>query len=120
MTKIAKITKNKKLPMHPCGNCVLIKPDDVLKTTESGIVTGTENEHDREEVAKVEGTLMAIGSCAWKDYGDGSPWAKVGDKVFFKRHVSDRIEDKNDIVNGKPQRYFLMSDIDVLAIIEEA
>ncbi len=105
--------------MRPCGNYVLVKPDDVLKQTSSGIITGTTSEHSREEVAKVEGTLVAIGKDAWADCGDGTPWAKVGDKVFIKRHVSDRIEDKNDIVNGEPQKYFLLSDLDVLAVIEE-
>ncbi len=105
--------------MHPCGNYVLVKPDDVLKQTSSGIITGTANEHSREEVAKVEGTLMAVGKDAWKDFGDGSPWARVGDKVFIKRHVSDRIEDKNDIVNGEAQKYFLLSDLDVLGVISD-
>jgi len=119
MKKVTKIQTKARLPMTPCGNYVLVKPDDVVKTTESGIITGTANEHNREETAKVEGTLMAVGKDAWRDCGDGSPWAEVGDKVYFKRHVSDKIADKNNMVDGKPQVMFLLSDLDILAVITE-
>jgi len=108
----------KKLPVKPVGYIVMIKPDDVLKKTESGIITGTADEHSREEVAMVEGTLVAVGHLAWKDCGDGSPWAKVGDRVYFKRHVADRIKDESDIVDGKAQIFFLLTDRDILGVLE--
>ncbi len=119
MSKIQTITKNKNPPLDPCGHYVLIRPDDVVRKTESGIITGTADEHSREGTAKVEGTLVAVGYNAWKDIGDGRAWAEVGDKVFFKRHVSDRIEDKNDIIDGHPQIFFLLTDLDVLGVINE-
>jgi len=108
---------SKKLPVNPVGYIIMVKPDDVLKKTASGIITGTDNQHSREEVAMVEGTLVAVGHLAWKDCGDGTPWAELGDKVYFKRHVADRIKDDNDIVDGKPQTYFLMTDKDVMGVM---
>lgn len=120
MNKIAKIEKVKELPIKPCGHYILIKPEPVEESYgEMGIVTGTNNQHSREHVASVRGTLVAVGENAWKAFDSGEPWAEVGDKVYFKRHVADRIEDRTDMVNNKPQEYFLMSDENVLAVIEE-
>lgn len=108
-----------KLPLRPCGHYVLVKPDPVEKTTQSGIVLYShENEAKREEVARVKGTLVAAGETAWDAFG-GDKWAQVGDHVYFKRHVSDRFEDENDIVNDKPQVYFLMSDENILGVLED-
>lgn len=115
----------KTLPIKPCGHYVLVKPDPIEKLSAGGIVTGTEQQHDREDVARVKGTLVSIGSNAWKAYnqgepdGVGKPWAKLGAHVLIKRHVSDRYIDEDDIVDGKPQVYFLMADENVLAVIEE-
>ena len=115
--KIQTITK--KLPLRPCGPHVLVKPDPFEETTESGIITVTKDQLRREEVARVKGTLVAIGNGAWIDYGDGKPWAEVGAHVYFKRHVSDRYLDEDDKVDGKPQEYFLLTDLDILGIIED-
>ena len=104
-------------PIRPCGHYVLVKPDPIEKTTASGIITGTADLHKREEVARVKGTLVATGPNAWIDFG-GDQWAEVGDHVYFKRHVSDRYDDENDIVDGKPQQYFLLADENILGIIE--
>lgn len=114
-----KISVGKKLPLRPCGPHVLVMPDPVEEVSEGGIITGTKEQLSREGVARVKGTIMAIGKGAWIDYGDGNPWAEVGDHVYFKRHVSDRYEDENDIVEGKPQQYFLLTDLDILGIIED-
>ena len=109
----------KKLPVTPCGHYVLVKPDKFEKTTPSGIITTTDSEARREEVARVKGTLVAIGSIAWFDYADGSPWAEIGDHVYYKKHISDRYLDESDIVDGKPTEYFLMNDNDIIGIVED-
>lgn len=117
MTQAEKIQSIKPLPMQPCGHYVLVRPDPVETTTASGIITGTNHQHEREAVARVKGTLVAVGEQAWQAFG-GDPWAEVGDRVYFKRHVSDRYEDQNDVVDGKPQVYFLMADENVLGVLE--
>ena len=106
-----------KLPVRPTGHYVLVKPDKFEKTTASGIVVATDYEVKREEVASVKGTLVAIGPQAWDAFG-GEKWANEGDRVYFKRHVSDRIFDEDDKIDGKPQMYFLMTDENILGVIE--
>lgn len=108
--------------IKPCGHYVLVKPVRVKKTTDGGIVL-PENLVKKENVASVKGELVAIGPNAWKAFcqgepdGIGKPWAEVGDTVRFKRHVSDRITDENDLdEDGEPQEYFLMTDENILAI----
>jgi co-chaperonin GroES (HSP10) len=103
--------------ISPCGHYVLVKPDPVEETYgESQIVVATKAELKREQVASVRGTLIAVGPNAWLAYDTGKPWAKVNDRVFFKRHVADRIEEETD---GEIQEYFLMSDDNILAVIGE-
>lgn len=110
----------KKIPIKPVGTFLLIKPDPIEKTTESGIIVhSNESVARREEVGRVKGTLVAIGDLAWKDYGEGEPWAEVGAHVYFKRHVADEYKDDEDMTDGKPQTYFLIPDLDLIGIIED-
>jgi co-chaperonin GroES (HSP10) len=101
------------------GHYVLVKPDTVESVSAGGIITGTQGQLQREQVASVKGTLVSIGDIAWADYTGGRRWANIGDRVFFKRHVADRIQDEKDIVDGKPQEYFLMNDNNILGVIED-
>lgn len=114
-----KITPIKKLSIKPAGHYILIKPDAMEKVSQGGILLN-DDMVNRENTAKVRGTLVAVGKNAWKAYDDGEAWAEVGDKVYFKRHVSDKVEDMTDLDDrGDPQTYFLMSDENLLAVIEE-
>ena len=108
----------KKISVKPCGHYVLVEPEIIDAVSEGGIILNKDMVN-RENTAKVRGTIVAIGANAWKDYG-GEPWAEVGDKVWFKRHVSDKIEDDNDIdEHGEKKLYFLLNDNDILAIRDE-
>ena len=104
--------------IKPTGHHVIIEPDAVEETTESGIVIATDTSTlAREQAATTRGTIVAVGPTAWKDPGlspDGKPWAKVGDYVYYTRHVSKVITDTE---SGKD--YFLLSDDNILAIIGE-
>lgn len=115
----------KKLKIKACGHYVIVKPERFEKTTDWGFVEASEGEVVRLDAAATRGHIVSIGDNAWKAFNQGEkespgkPWAKVGDYVYFKRYVADRIIDENDIVDGKPQEYFLMSDVDILAEIGE-
>lgn len=109
--------------IKPCGHYVLVKPVKLKKKTESGFIL-PESMVNKENVAAVKGTLVAIGPTAWKAFcqgepdGIGKPWAKIGDEVHFKRYVSDRIIDENDLdEDGEPQEYFLFTDENILAVM---
>lgn len=120
MSEPQKVQNIKKLPIEPCGAYILVKPDKFERKTASGLIVATEAEAEREDVARVEGILVAVGPAAWADYIDGEPWAEVGDHIYFKRHIADRYVDKDDLdENGKPQIYFLMNDLNLLARIND-
>ena len=101
---------------QPTGHHVILAPDAVEETTDSGIIITTDdNTIAREQAATTRGTIVAVGPTAWADPGlspDGKPWAKVGDYVFYTRHVSKTITDTE---SGKD--YFLLTDDNILAVI---
>lgn len=114
-----------KTKIKPCGHYVLVKPEVIKKKTDGGIIL-SKGMVNQENTAKVRGVIIDIGQNAWKAFnqgepdGIGKPWAKVGSKVIFKRHASDKIEDEDNLdEEGDPQLYFLMTDENILAVIEE-
>ena len=92
----------------PTGGHLLIMPDKVEEMTAGGIYL-PKTAQDKEQMAATVGTLIAVGSSAWADIDDGSPWAAVGDKVSYARYagVSMTGQDK--------ETYVLINDNDVLA-----
>ena len=96
----------------PAGHRVLVKPDSVEEKSQGGIIIQHANK-DRVEEAQVTGTIVAIGPQAWKDFSDGTPWAKVGDRVLFAKFGGFSVS-----IVGEKHR--IMNDEDITAIIEEA
>ena len=97
----------------PTGHHVLIKPDAVEEKSEGGILLQTafdQNTLTREKAATTTGVIVAVGKTAWLDFAGEEPWAKVGDHVYFTRHVSKEIKDGDDL-------YFLMTDENIIAVI---
>jgi len=92
----------------PTGGHLLVMPDKVEEMTAGGIYI-PKTSQDKEQMAATVGTLVAVGSGAWADIDDGSPWATVGDKVSYARYagVSMLGQDK--------ETYVLINDNDVLA-----
>lgn len=106
--------------IEPTGHYVLILPDDVTETDETlkgakeaGIYI-PEDDLKREQAATVRGTIVAIGPQAWLAFEDGTPWASVGDKVYYPRHSNNTLRDPDD---GK--LYFLLTDEKVFAKYKE-
>ena len=117
--------------LKPFGHRVIVIPDEVEETTESGIYIVSDLE--AEQQAQCKGVVLAVGPTAFKDlgckvihskYGDvtvvehaGDPWCKVGDKVYYQRHAGMRIPDEN----GKLRKDILMlNDQDITAgVVEE-
>lgn len=115
------------MKIKPTGHYVLVKPadieekDDLLKRAKEAKIILDEKSMKREQAAMTEGVIVAHGPQAWKAYGpdgNGPNWASIGDRVYFKRHVSDLIKDESDLdEDNKPQEYFLMVDENILAVI---
>ena len=104
------------MKISPKGHYVLIKPDPVEEASEGGIILNVD--YKRELAATTTGTVVAIGPTAWMAYDFDKPawkpWAEVGERVFFVRHVGKLITDPDT-----GEEYFLMADENILCGIGE-
>jgi co-chaperonin GroES (HSP10) len=94
----------------PVGISILVLPDPVEQTTDSGIVLSTHATHAKEEMAQTDGEVIAIAPHA---YYDEAPRCKVGDRVIMASY-SGIIREGNDGL-----KYRLIKDNDVVALLEK-
>jgi co-chaperonin GroES (HSP10) len=104
-------TKKASHGINPKGARVLVLPDEVETKTKSGIITATGTAALREELAQVDGIVVAMGNTCYHDQPE--PFCKVGDKVIFGKY-SGIIREGND---GK--KYRIINDLDVVGTIDE-
>lgn len=96
----------------PTGSRILVKADAVEKQTKSGILIAQDEKIA--QAASVTGTLIAVGELAFKEFVDGQfkaiyePFAKVGDKIQFKRYTGVSVVDPDT-----DEEFLLMNDSDV-------
>jgi co-chaperonin GroES (HSP10) len=105
--RVNNLVSKSQLPELPLGTRVLVQIDKVEEKSEGGIVL-VESTVENEKTMTQTGTLVAIGPCAFSGFGDGSPWAEVGDKVRFIRHAGQLIE-----VEGI--EYRILNDVDMIS-----
>jgi len=108
IASITKITKLNSSGIIPTGGHVLILPEKVEEKTSGGIIL-TAIIRDNEQAAATKGTIVAIGSSAWKDLDDGLPWAKVGDIISYAKYSGVAMTGKDNT------DYVLINDNDILA-----
>lgn len=99
------------------GHRVLVKPRELEKKTESGIVIV----HEREEVERAAitiGKVEAVGPDAYKTMYingyQGEPWCKVGDEVYYAKYTGKEIYDEDT-----DTWYRMLNDEDVIAVISK-
>ena len=97
--------------INPTGHYILILPDDVEKKSKGGIILANETV-DNAERDTTQGTLVAIGSTGWAEFGEGKAWAGVGDHVSFGKHAG------RDMPGIDGQKYIIMNAEDVLAVLD--
>ena len=96
--------------IHPAGHRVVVLPDEIETTTEWGLVLGSKEGQAREEMAQMDGMLVAIGNTAWADQKE--PFAKLGERVMFAKY-------KGVVRVGKDgKKYRVIDDLDVVAVLE--
>jgi co-chaperonin GroES (HSP10) len=95
--------------IRPAGHRVIVLPDEVEVTTASGIVLATASQQERETLAQVEGTLVAIGNTAWADQPES--WAEVGQRVMFGKYTGLLRKGKD----GK--EYRIINDLDIVGTV---
>lgn len=101
------------------GTHVAIKPDEVEKVSEGGIVLAQEYDTNlklRTEKAATTGVVVDVGPDAFKTTDpDWKPWCVIGDRVHFVRHTSKFVEDKDDLdSDGKPRQIFITQDSNIV------
>ncbi len=95
--------------MQPVEYKILIAPEVIEETSQGGIILATKTT-EREAMAQVKGTLVAIGGNAFEDWKGMTP--EVGDLIWFAKYAGYVV--KGD--DGKDYR--LANDKDCSAIIE--
>jgi co-chaperonin GroES (HSP10) len=93
----------------PVGHCILVRMDEVERTTASGIVIRDE-QADKEEMSGTKATVIAVGACAWSD--QKQPWAKVGDNIMMAKFAGQLWQ------VGKV-KYRIISDLSVCGVIHD-
>lgn len=102
--------------IRPSEYNVLVKPKEVEEKTDGGLWL-PEQAREKEEFARMEGTLIAASPAAfffegWPDNrADERP--KVGDTVMFSRYAGERI------TGGDGATYFLMKDKAIIGVMEQ-
>ena len=94
------------------GHRVLVKPKSLEKEHNVGngvkLVISYGSDEKRHEAATMQGTVVGVGPAAWKDWGDGSPWAKIGDEIIYAQYAGKNVEDPET-----KERYVVINDEDV-------
>lgn len=104
------------------GHRVLVKPKEVEKVTESGIIIQQQSKYDEKllQHKMLEGTVLQVGPTAYTNEnvtGSAGPWCKVGDRVYYKQYSGKFIPDPNS--DKEEASLILLNDEDIIAVIED-
>lgn len=91
---------------------VVVKPDKVEEKTAGGIYI-PDKAQDKLKYAATRATLIAAGANAFREWGEGNA-PEPGARVCFAQYSGAEQEGKDG------ERYIIMNDADLLAVIEEA
>ncbi len=95
--------------IHPQGDRVLIRVENIEETTPGGIVV-PQTELAKHEMAQIAGIMVAHGVDAWSDYAQ--PFAEIGDRVLYQRHSGIQLTGKDG------ELYRMVNDTDIIATLE--
>jgi co-chaperonin GroES (HSP10) len=106
----------------PVGHRVIVRPKEVEKVSDGGIIlTASTYEEKLEKAGICEGELVAIGPTAWRDFdkwaGPGQSWykwAKIGDYVWYSQYGGKLVQDPHT-----EEEFVIMNDEDILMIIKD-
>jgi len=96
------------MKLKPLGDRVLVKPIAVEERTKSGIVLP-----DTAKEKPQQGKVLVVGQGRLLDNGQLVPLQiKEGDKVLYSKYAGTEVKIENE-------EYLILSERDILAIIEE-
>ena len=101
--------------IRPVQYCVLVKPDEVEKTTKGGIIL-PDTKVEKDEFQRMEGVLVAASPMAFtfKDWPEDAKGLRprVGDRVIFARYNATELTGKDGA------KYWLMKDEAIVGVME--
>jgi len=98
--------------IKPCSYHVLVRPDNIAER--QGTIFLPTAAREREQMAQVVGTIVAIGPTAWKAFDSGEPWASVSDRVSYAKYGGALMKDPDT-----GEHFRLLLDKDIVAIVSE-
>jgi len=94
---------------------VLVKPDELAevddthrRAKEMGIVIASDKELKRERAAVDTGTVLEVGTTAFKDFGTDAP-IKVGDRIAYAKYGGKTVIDPKT-----KEELLILNDEDVI------
>ena len=97
--------------INPAGHRVLVLPREIMEKSAGGIILGTDNQREREQMANTTGVVVAMGNTCYDDMS--IPWCKVGDKVAFAKYAGLLYTGRNGV------KYRMVNDGDITATLDE-
>ncbi len=109
---MSKESKNSaSMNIHPLGDRVLIRREDVDTKSPSGIIIPDTAQKEKSKV----GVVIAVGPGKYGDEGDLIPMTvEAGAKVYFNAGWDNEVKSDTD----SDTEYFLVHESDILAIIK--
>lgn len=95
------------------GYRLLVKPDEIVKKTESGIIVEFGENEKLEKGARITGTVVQIGPECWSMHKGNAPWCKLGDKIYWAKYAGKQVVDPTDQIE-----YLILNDEDVVGVID--
>jgi len=87
------------MKLKPIGDRIVLKPDAIKETTDSGILISSQNKE-----LQTRGVIMAV--------GEKTKHVSKGDYVMFQNHVATKFLFDDE-------EFFIFRELDVMAIIKE-
>ena len=100
--------------IRPMWDKVLVKPDEAEAVTRGGIII-PETTKERDQFAKQEGVLVAVGPAAFRyDWPDdrAADQPSVGERVFFSRYQAEKIRGRDGV------EYWILKDESIAGVME--
>ena len=102
--------------INPVGWRILVKPQEIKETSESGIVITSGSYKNREQMANTTGVVVAMGNDCFAD--EPAPWCKIGDKIIFAKYAGllylGRDGSEYRMINDKDVTGTLDADVDLV------
>ena len=99
--------------LHPLGHRVLVKVDEYMEKTVGGIIIPDMDE--KSQNSQTAGYVVEVGPTAFThpDFGNGTPYFGVGDRVVFSRYNGMLYKGKDNAT------YRVFNDMDPLLSCDE-